>query len=136
MSKNLIILELLRLIDWLKVHVSWRLFFITLNVTGNTNSHKWQITQLEKPFSKSNNILKIPSVAWRCIIARIFFNAGINSFRRKFTVRSCLSSKLSGNTSLFLLFSMRSLFFYLLYPVGIYLLKVNNRNTRTRCEIR
>ena len=28
-----------------------------------------------------------------------------------------------------------TLLFYRLYPAGIYLLKVNNRNTRTRCEI-
>ena len=31
--------------------------------------------------------------------------------------------------------SFSSLFEICFYPAGIYLLKVNNRNTRTRCEI-
>ena len=40
---------------------------------------------------------------------------------------------------LFLLFSCLLFIFFhkkdIVYPAGIYLLKVNNRNTRTRCEI-
>ena len=51
----------------------------------------------------------------------LFLNAHINSFRRNLTVWCCLSRKLFDNAFQFLLFSMRSLFFDLLYSTSKFL---------------